>query len=250
MKTRHLFFKTVMISTLALVSTQTLNSCKKEDPEPTMAEVIDTAPADNLKSSLTQATTLSALPAEIKTAASSITTILPAAKVETYSSVDLNPVVVFFQTNITLSGDEVTKLKANDPYTYNDVINRMSKMPPFTSSSEVATLKTGIEANTQLSSFALKVNGSTDNLYASDYYQGALDLQKFITDYTIPMIQKIAALKATGTKSASLIMQPTFTDDEKKQIAIMLGLTLTQLKTYTDVYIAELIAQHEGGTTN
>ena len=246
MKTRNLFFQVVMLSAMALVCSQTLNSCKDEDPETTISEVVNVAPVENLKSVLLKATTLTDLPADIKAAAPTITTVIDNNELLTFSNANLDEVILFYQTNITLTADEITALKNNDPYTYDKVINRMMKMPPFISADEISNHYDAMLKNSTFSELLIKDPGVVKDLYAVNCYQGVLDLQKYIADYTIPMLQKINALKS------AVIVAGTneFTVEEMQMISTLLNLVLANTNIINEVYLNSQQAQHEGGSAS
>ena len=251
MKTRNLFFQVVMLSAMALVCSQTLNSCKDEDPETTISEVVNVAPVENLKSDLLKATTLTDLPADIKAAAPTITTVIDNNELLTFSNANLDEVILFYQTNITLTADEITALKNNDPYTYDKVINRMMKMPPFISADEISNHYDAMLKNSTFSELLIKDPGVVKDLYAVNCYQGVLDLQKYITDYTIPMLQKINALKNDALKSAVIVAGTNeFTVEEMQMISTLLNLVLANTNSINTVYLNSQQAQHEGGSAS
>ena len=250
MKTRKLFSPSVMLAALLLVGFVTFNSCKKDKPTPTVTNVINPAPAVSLKATLTEAPTLTALPVAVKADAETVGTLIGDTKVDAVAAVNLDPVVVFFQNNIALSADEVTKLKANDPYTFNLVINRMTQLPSFISESDLASLSASMSSDTELSTYLLTETAAPSNLYSNDYYQAALDQQKFVNDYTIPMIQKVNALKIDGNKSATIQLNTVaLTQSQKRQISFMMHVIMLHFRTHRGVLIKLLTRLHSGGAT-
>jgi hypothetical protein len=250
MKKGKLFSKSAMLAVVLLIGIGAFNSCKKkDDPIPTMTDVVNPAPAVKLKETIVTAPTLAALPTVFKTDAETVGAILGDTKVDAVNAVDLDPVVEFFKANIVITSAEVTKLKANDPYTFNTVINRMSQMPSFITEADLASLEASMEADAELDTYLLKATGSEDNLYSDNYYQAALDFQKYTTDYTIPMLQQVSALKKDANKSAPL-ETVALNRSQRRQIAMMVHIILLQQRTHRGVLIRLLARLHSGGTAS
>lgn len=248
MKTR-IYFKALFVSALALVCLTTFDSCKKEDKESTLDEVIKVAPAETLKSELNNVTTLTNLPTEIKTAATTITTVLSATEVTTFSTVNVASIIQAYQANITLTSDEITKLKNNDEYTYNEVVARMTKLPSFTNSDKLSTYYTSMQSNVALKARLITNPGTVNDLYAVNLYQGVLDLQNYITTYTIPALQKLSTLQTDALKSASVVLDTKdLTLEEQQQLATLIILIFTNQNTINITFILNLIQHHVGGT--
>ncbi len=203
MNRSKLFIKTFVVMTALLLGSQFLNSCKKSPPVPTVDDVIDTAPADKLKTTVTAAATLEALPPAFTAAAQTVIT--PVQSQALFDNVDFNAAAQFVQANSVISAAEVTKLKANDQATLNAVLTRMLSLPSYISEAMVSTVYNNGLNNAELSSYMVKTKTSADPLYENNFYQAALDVQKLLQDYTIPMLQKLAVLKASSTKSASTV---------------------------------------------
>jgi len=236
MNRRKFFFQTMAVSTTILLGSRVLSSCKKDDPVPVAKDFIDTAAIEKLNSAVLGAPTIAALPAELKTASESVTTLITAAEVETYSTVDLAPVIQFYKTNIIISADEKIKLQANDAVTLSTVISRMLKTPSFTTEASVSKSSDAVGNSSQLSAYSSDNQAGGSDLYAGNYYQCALDTQKFIQDNTIAQFEKISSLKSTGTKSASIIVSAAgLTPGEQKAIALLMVLALAQLHNLTKV---------------
>jgi hypothetical protein len=195
------FFKTMVVATAFLLGSLALSSCKKHDPVVTLDNVVDTAPADKLKSAVTSATKLADLPPAFTAAAQTVINDNQSAVL--FDAVDFNAAAQFVQANSVLTAAEVTKLKANDPYTLNVVITRMTSLPSYISESTVSAVYDNMLNNAELSTYVIHPESPADPLYENNSYQCALDVQKLIRDYTIPMLQKLATLKAGGKKSAS-----------------------------------------------
>lgn len=237
MNRRKFFFQTFAATTTVFLGSQALYSCKKENPAPTIDDFLDTAKVEKLNAAIIQAPTLAALPADIKTAAASITTIMSQAEVNTFATVDLNPVIQFFKTNIVISASEKTMLQANDAVTLSTVLNRMLSLPSFTSASAVSNSSTAIRNNSQLSTYSANNMDGGSNLYAGDYYQCALDNQKFIQDDTIPKLEKILALKATGSKKSASVVESTLnlTTLELQIVVLLIILVIAEFFGLTKV---------------
>lgn len=203
MNRRKFFFKTIAMTAVLFLGAQVFDSCKKDNPVVKLEDVINKAPEDKLKATVTAANTLADLPAPLIAAAETVIT--PDQSTALFDNVDFNAAVQFVTANIVISDTEVTQLKANDVATFNTVINRMTSLPSYISESMVSSVYSNMQNNTELSAYTMEATTSTDPLYEGDYYQAALDVQKLIQDYTIPMLQKLATLKTTSTKSASNI---------------------------------------------
>ena len=184
MKTR-IYFKALFVSALAFVCLTTFDSCKKEDKETTLEDIINLAPAESFKTELNNVSSLSALPSDLKTAATTITSVISASDVAKINALDINAIIQAYQTNSKLSADEVTKLKNNDPTTYHDVILRMIQTSVLSSEALNNYYQTLI-GNSALKARLLIAPEIPSDFYAVNLYQGALDLQNFITTYTIP----------------------------------------------------------------
>lgn len=250
MNRRKFFFQTLAASTTILLGSQMLYSCKK-DPVPVVGDFIDQASIVKLDAAVMGAATLSDVPADLQTAAETITTIMTQAEVDTYSSVDMNPVIQFYKSNIVISSEEKTMLLANDPSALSKVLNRMYQMPSFTKDEAVSNSSNAIAKNAEISSYRSANTSGGSDLYAGQYYQCALDNQTFIQDNTIAKLEKIASLKATASKSASIIgSTPSHTVSEQRIIALLMVLTLAELHELTHVMQlmrAKLEKLHIGG---
>lgn len=250
MKTPKFFNFALIISALIVCSLACV-SCVKDEPESTMEQMMDTAPVIKLQTSMSQAKTLADLPAELKSAALTVSAIVDTTELRIFSTIDLNIEVAALLASIQLSADEVTKLQANDPYTYDAVINRMAKPLTFISKAEISRHYDEMKKNSLYSTFMIAVVGTPPaDLYASNGYQGVLDLQNYIVQHTIPMLQSITRLKLDAQKSGSLVPQlKSYTLDEKSMICVLLNLTAGALDAFSDVYINSMIASHSGGST-
>lgn len=250
MKT-HAYLKTFLFSALAFLSLASLDSCKKDDTESTLDNVIKVAPAATVKTELSSATSFDALPTEVKTAATTITNIISDSKATTIASVDLNQVILNYQKAITLSSDEITKLKNNDAYTYNDVVNRIVSFPSFLSETELESSYTAMQSVTALSSRLITDPGTIDDLYAVNLYQGVLDLQSYVNTYTIPALQQLAAFKAASLKSASTVADTkAFTMIYMRYYSTYIYVIFNNFRIIRVTFIRNLTKNHSGGTTN
>lgn len=251
MNRRNYFFKMIVVTTFLFLGLQVFNSCKKDDVVLTTEDVIDTAPAVKAKDAILSATTLATLPAEIKTAATAISSIVSTTQIEKFNSVSYVDVAQFYQTNTTLSAAEVTALKANDAATFTTVIKRMLSTPSFTSMNEIKSIREAMATNAATSAFVIKNIDGTEELYTGEYYQGALDVQKTIQTNVIPAFQKIGALQATGTKSASTLKSIlALTDEEKRLIATTFLMTITAVEALNEMVqttLLKLAQEHIGG---
>ncbi len=235
-------------STTLLLGSRVLSSCKKDDPVPDVDDYIDKAALQKLNAEVLAATTIASLPASIQTAGASANTFIPAAEIVTYSTVDLTPVIQAYKASVVISASERTKLEANHAETLSLVLNRMLKLPSFASESSVSTSTNAMSGNASLSPYLTKNTPGTEDMYAGSYYKCALDVQQFMIAYTIPQLEKIAALKTTGTKSASVVGTKSasvvaapadLTPAEQGVIALLMVLVLAQLLDLINV-VAEL----------
>lgn len=248
MKRLKFAFKIIAATTVIFLFSQVLTSCKKDNPAPVVADVISTKGPENLKGVVTQASTLATLSTEFKTAAATITTVLTPAQVTAVATANFNPDLLYYQTAIVLSTNEVTKLKANDPTTLSQVLTRMLRTPSFLAGINITNMNAALAANALLSVYLVKSTGSATNLYAGDYYQAALDAQKFVSDYIIFVIQRMIVLQSTGTKSASIIYHIAALTPVEEQFLASIGAAISgnsitfQNKVYSSV--AELKTIH------
>lgn len=248
MKTR-IYLKVLLASALTFVCLTTFDSCKKDNKETSIDEVIKVAPAATVKTELSSATTLDALPAEVKTAATTITNIITDTKAASVASVDLNQVILNYQNSIKLSADEVTKLKNNDEYTYSSVVARMVALPSFLSETELSSSYTAMQSVAALNSRLIPDPGTVEDLYAVNLYQGVLDLQNYINTYTIPALQQLATLKANALKSAS-----TVADTQAMTLIFQRYYTTYIFIIFNNFYIIRitynrpLVIKHNGGS--
>ncbi len=233
MRTRKLFFKTVLISAAMFIAGQSLNSCKKDPVGTTAADVINVEAATKVGTTLTTASTVAALPADVKSDAVIQAGLVPAATTEKFATANLQPEIDAMKARLVLSAAEVTKLKANDLVTFYAVVARMITLPAFTSTTEIDQIGTIMEGNAELSPNLIKVDATKTISYEADFYQGALDLQKFMTDNTLAQLQNCQRLQGTGTGTKSVLI---FTEAEKQYFSYMLQLVLVQLRQYTEIF--------------
>lgn len=251
MNRRKFFFQTMAASTTVLLGSRVFYSCKKDDPVPVAGDYLDTTSIDKLNAAVLNATSLDSLPADITTAAASITTIMSQAEVNTYSTIDLGSVIQFYKTNTVISAEEKTKLQANDASTLSIVLNRMLQMPSFTSEDAVSNSSDAINRNSQLNAYSADNKAGGSDLYSGNYYQCAIDNQTFIQSNTIAKLEKISSLKSASTKSASIIQSSNDQiTDELQIIVLLMILALAELFNFTQIEKAlrtELKKLHIGG---
>lgn len=248
MNRRKFFFNTLAASTTLLVGAQAFNSCKKkDDPAPRLKDVVDTATADKLKETVLEATTVATLPTAFTAAAAALPTVMTPAQITAFTSVDVNPLIDLYKKNIVITAAEKTKLEANDGYTLNTVINRMLTIPSFTSEGELSSIKDSISSKAQLDDYLLQNKTAGNDLYANSYYQCALDTQKYVQTYTIPMLEKMVALSGTVNKSASLEESAAA---QGNWFALLLSLILTIVNELKKILKELLTNAHKGGTAS
>lgn len=249
MNRRKFFFNTLAASTTLLVGAQAFNSCKKkDDPVPTIKDVVDTATAEKLKETVLEVATVAALPAAFTAAAAALPTVMTQAQITAFTNVDVNPLIDLYKKNIVITAAEKTKLEANDGYTLNTVINRMLTIPSVTSSNELSSLKDSLSSKTQLDDYIPQNKTAGNDLYANSYYQCALDTQKYVQTYTIPMLEKMVALSGTENKSASI--GESAAAAQGNWFAVLLLLIFSAVNELIKVLQNLLTNAHKGGTAS
>ena len=123
---------------LVLACMMALFSCSKDlAPETNIGEVVNLVTVSSLRTQLNKATTLDDLSAEIKNAASVISTVLNSSEIDLYSKADLTAEAEALKSALTLSDDEITGLKANNANAYAVVVTRLSSVVSFASQSDL-----------------------------------------------------------------------------------------------------------------
>lgn len=249
MNRRKFFFNTLAASTTLLVGSQAFNSCKKkDDPAPRIKDVVDTATADKLKETVLDAATVAALPTVFTTAAAALPTVMTSTQITAFNTVNVNPLIDLYKKNIEITAEEKTKLQANDGYTLNTVINRMLTIPAFTSESELSSIKEAIASKTQLDEYLLQNKTAGSDLYANSFYDCALDTQKYVQTYTIPMLEKMVALSGTENKSASLEQSTAAAGGN--WFALLLSMIMMMINELKKILKELLTNAHKGGTAS
>lgn len=200
MDRRKFFFQTFAATATVYLGSQALLSCKKDDPVTTITDIIDTAKLDSFKSSVIGATTAAALPAALVTSAPSV---VPAATVASLATTNFNAVVQQYKDNSQIPSASATALKANDPFALNSTLAKMAALPTsVTPALATSTYNSGI-SDPAVKALLPDIKPADSSFYSNNYYQAAIDVQNINNTYLVPILEKIAALRAT-TKSASV----------------------------------------------
>jgi len=195
--------KTALTIVLLMAAIQTFNSCKKDNPASSLSDIIDTQGTDLLKNAIQNAASYDDLPEEVKAACKAASSSMTNKHLEAFSKADYKIVAEFYKSNITLSNQEITELKANNVYTYYEVIQRMAKLPAFISKSEMEKIANNLKTNLSVTQYLVKTTEGPTDMYSEDFYLGVTDFQDFIKTYTIPTFEKIAEFKSVTDISVS-----------------------------------------------
>lgn len=228
-----------------------LNACRNDDPEITsIDDILDVSVATGYSASITSATSLDALPTEVEAAAEAAGEVMSAQSIETFSSVSLTDVVADLEAQFELSQDETALLLRNDAATYKSVVNRFAKLPGFTTTAEMDEIAVNMEGSAAWSDFRIAANQSSEYLYADDYYKAVVTMQKFVSQNTIPTLEKIEALKTAGDKAAYLTAETAvLTDAQKRRIATMVCISIHHFQQFMKAFRNSL-PDHDGGASN
>ena len=169
--------------------------------------------------------------------------------IETFSSVSLTDVVTKLEAQLELSQDETAQLLRNDAATYQSVVNRFAKLPGFTTTAEMDEIAVNMEESAAWSDFRIAAK-SSEYLYADDYYKAVVTMQKFISQNTIPTLEKIEALKTAGDKAAYIAVETAvLTEVQKQQIATMVCISIHHFQQFVKAFQISL-PDHDGGASN
>lgn len=238
MKTILPFIRRHAPAVLLVALTLAQLSCRKEIvPETNIGAVVDLSVVSSLRNQLSRATSLDELPAEVKSAASAITTVLSTTEIGIYSKADLGAELTALKSAMTLTNNEITSLRTNDPNTYNAVVNRMSSIVSFASGGDLWKHHAVMVTNAVFDPFLASRAYSMETIYQNNDYQAIIDLRKVLDAYMVQMFQKVQDLKNNPVKSASISSDSPMVNREV-QIATLVALILDQahciLQPYRD----------------
>jgi hypothetical protein len=169
---------------------------------------------------------------------------MPATQIATLAATNVAPVLATTQAAVIIPAADATKLQANDPVVFKATIDRMLALPSNVTLSDAQAIAASYKAKPEYSQYLISVETPTSSFYSGDYYQGALDAQKLMSDYQLPLLQKINDLKALANKSANT--QQALTPEQQQMLAWLWGLYIANQYIIWQMFFQGFNAVHNG----